>query len=191
MNCGTLAEELRVRHHSNVAAAQCLLHYPGGPHRDGRLVDDNGFRQQVGSNLRRRVLDVGQISGSVSPLGGGHAEVDELRLSDGVLGPHHEAELTGPQPLIDEVPQAGLQNRDLAPVQCVDLFLNDVGTHHGVTKVGQAGASGETHIARADNRDLASHSCFPGVVHVRMPSLAVAGRLVPGGPNQGYRGRVG
>ncbi len=61
-----------------------------------------------------------------------------------------EFDTTGFRIALDQGVQAGLVNRDLAPIQPLDLARIDVHANDMVARIGQAGPGDEAHVARAE-----------------------------------------
>ncbi len=163
MDGRSLAQELGVGHHRDVAAAQGPLHDPGRAHRHGGLVDDDRLARQQRADLSGRGVDVGEVGGAVGALRRGHAQVGELAVRDRLGRPHHEPEASVLQALAHEVVEARLEDGDLAPLQPGHLLLVDVGADHVVADVGEARPGGEADVAGADHRDLAHPGALPSV----------------------------
>ena len=92
---------------------------------------------EVVADLGRRRLEVAQVGRAVDALGRGHAEVDELGVGHRGDGAEHEVQPARAQPVGDEVLETGLDDRDLAAVQSLDLLGDDVGTDDVVTRDGR------------------------------------------------------
>ena len=155
MDGRALAEELGVGDDGDVGAAEGPLDDAGGADRHGGLVDHDRLARQERPDLAGGVLDVGQVGRAVGALRRGHAEVGELAVGDGVLGAEHELEPTVVQPFPHEVVEPGLEDRDLAALEALDLVGVDVGADDVVADVGEAGAGGEPDVPGADDSDLA------------------------------------
>ena len=140
-----LAQELGVGHHGHVAAAQRLLDPAGGADRHRRLVDHHGARRQDRGDLGGRLLDVAQVGRAVRALRGGHAQVGELgarrRRS---AAPSTKLSRPESQALAHQLVEPGLEDRDLAPRQALDLLGHHVGADHVVPEMGEARAGGQT-----------------------------------------------
>ena len=156
-----LPQELRVRHHVDVAAPQGLLDLAGRAHRHGRLVHHDRLGGQQGGDLPGGGLDVAEVGGTVAALGGGHAQVVELALGDGLGGAEHEAQPTGLQALAHQLLEAGLEDGDLPPRQPLHLLGDDVGADHVVAQMGEARTGRETDVPGPDDRDVGHVVALP------------------------------
>ena len=106
---------------------------------------------QVGADLGRHGLDVGQVRRAVVALGGGDAQEHELGALDGGRGPLDEAQVAGRLTLADQLLEVLLDDGYLAPLEHGDLGRVGVATGHPMSEVGERGRGGEAHVAHADD----------------------------------------
>ena len=145
---GALAQEFGVRGNGDVVTTEGLLDDPRRAHRHRRLVHHDRLRRKHGRDGRRRLADVAEVGGPVGPLRGGHAEVAELAVLGRGRLPDDERQVPPIEPGADQLFEPGLPDRDLTAGQQVDTVRQDVGAHHLVAEMGEAGGRGEPHVPR-------------------------------------------
>ncbi len=99
-----------------------------------------------------RLPHLGKVGGTIGQGGGAHGEEDHLRLGNGLpvsVGEGHPA----PHRL-QHLPQVGLVEGQVAPVEPPHLVRVQVHPHHLVAHVGQAQGRGKAYVSRTYHRDL-------------------------------------
>ena len=147
-------QELGVGDRHDIAPAQRPRHEMGRADRHGRLVDDDGLRQQVRADLCRRLFDVARVCSTARGGGGRQAQECELRLLDRLLVVRRERQAVSVDAAPEQLGQVLLREGRLTPLQRGHAALRDVTAHHVVAHVCQAHRCGEPDIAGADDRDL-------------------------------------
>ena len=113
-----LAEELGVRHHGDVAAAEGPLHDPGGADRHRRLVDDDGLARQERARSRGRPPRCRRGRPSRrGPAGWARRGRRTRSRATACAAPTTKREPAAVDPLAHEVVEARLEDRDLAPLE--------------------------------------------------------------------------
>ena len=99
------AQELRVRHHSDVGPAEELFHEKGGADGNRRLVDHDRLTGQVWPDLRRHGLEGAHVGRAVGTPGSRHAQEHETGSEHRGGCAHHEPQAAGVQPLRQHPPR--------------------------------------------------------------------------------------
>ena len=157
MDGRSLPQELGVGHHEDVVAAEGLLDDAGRPDGHRGLVHDHGLGFEDGTDLVGGGLDVREVGRPVVPHRRRNAQVDELGAAHGAGRTDDELEPAVAHRLPDDVVEPGFDDGDLAPLEPGDPLGVDVGAHHLVADVGEAGAGGQADVPTADDGDLARH----------------------------------
>ena len=156
MDGRALAEELGVRDDGDVGAAEGPLDDPGGADRHGRLVDHHRLARAgaARSRARRPRCRRGRPSRR-RPAAWARTGRRTRSRRTAFAAPSTKRSRPSCEPFAHEVVEAGLEDRDLAALEALDLVGVDVGADHVVADVGEAGAGGEPDVARPDDSDLA------------------------------------
>ena len=187
---GTLPQELRVRHDVHVVAPQRRADHAGRADRDGRLVDHDRSRGQVGSDRTGGGLDVGQVGRAVGRLWCRHAQQHELPVDHATDHVGGERQPTGGTPLGDDLGQAVLADRHDAVLESGDLRRVVVDAGHVVSEVRETRPRRQADVAGADDRDPVAHTGLPWVTPGRVVrSERTCASPVAGGASYRLNGR--
>ena len=124
------------------------------PDGDGRLADDQGPAVQVWGERRHAGVHVGEVGGE-AVLALWCADADEVHVSAcGCQGRvRGERETSGGQRLLEQLRQAGLEERHAPVVQPADLTGVDVDADDLVADDGHADGMGGAEVPGADHAD--------------------------------------
>jgi hypothetical protein len=149
---GSLPQELRIRHHVEgdgglLIGADDLGDPFAGADRHRALGHDDlvavhGFRHLAGHGV-----DEAQIGGAVALGRRAHREKDHERLLHALFQVGGEAQAALAEVLSDQFLQPGLVDRDLAPLQVIDLGGVAVDAGYIDTEFGKARGRDETDVA--------------------------------------------
>ena len=163
LNGRTLAQKFRIGDDLNLGVlaqlAQNTLDLVAGADRNGRFGDDDRLRGQERRKLAHCFVHVAQIGMAVATARR-RADRDEDRL--GILHPRHVGRELKPSLLhvgLDQRIKTGLEDRDLATVERLDLLGILVDADHLVTEVGKASPGYQSDISGADHSHAHSVSC--------------------------------
>ena len=157
MDGRALAEELGVRRDLHIVAAQGLLDDPRGPNGHSRLIDDDGLLGQHVGNSGCRLTNEAQVCRTVGALWRGDAQVAELAVGRGGRLADDEGEVAAVEARTDELLEARLPDRHLAPRQQVDAVGKDVGTDDLVAEMRETSGGREADISGPEDGD-ATHA---------------------------------
>src|SRR3546814_2794625 len=135
------------------------LNLAPGAHRHRRLVDHHGVAVQRARHLPHGIVDIGEVGFAAGPAGRrADSDEDGIRPVDRSLQIGGEAEASRLAVARHQGIEAGLENRDPAPLQALDLAgvlvdANDIGA-----ELREAGSRHETDIAGANHCD--AHAAF-------------------------------
>ena len=125
-----------------------------GADRHGRFGDHDGVAVERVGDLARCLIDIGEVGMAVAAARWRpDRDEDRIRLAHRLAQILGEGEPSRLDIVGDELGEAGLEDRHLAPLQGRDLarVLVDAGDH--MAEIGKAGPRHEADIARSDHRD--------------------------------------
>ncbi len=151
-----LAQEFRIGGDHDVGGriglADDALDLVAGADRHGRFGDDHGEAVQRRGDLARGGVDIGEIGMAVAaPRRRADRDEHRIGLRDRRLQVGGEAEPPGLDVAGDQRIEARLEDRNLAPLQRVDLAGVLVDAGDVVAEIRKAGAGDQPHIARANH----------------------------------------
>ena len=134
---------------------------------------------EVGADLLGHRLDEGEVGRAVVPLGGGHAEEDELGALHRGGGTDHEPQAPGGLALAHQLLEVVLHDGHPALVQHGHLGRIGVAAGHPVAEMGQRGRGRKAHVADPDDGHRAARGRAAGTRTARPAVAEVRYRTAP------------